>query len=839
MAVRVISNHMTAGFVSHAIGNRTDQDFRTNALKSSLNTIHHPQGGVSKRGGAFRLTSGKRYQRIMPWYRSELEKNIVALYHENQILKADVLRGDNIFTATNSEDAEVTIEKEIARLATTEDLTGEATTTINGISATIRYTYTHDTRALELEIESDDNETISGTQPIQYNISGERGYLADFVSGRHPRNSTEFGWQAGESRFGTISSSRSILINNVVNTLESVILTNTGAPAGRREFWLWFVQPAPQAQFTVRVSGSGRTALLNQHRIRDGDIFVFSLTQPQDEVLREIMWPGRAFSIEVVGASGIPTNTFDEVRQSTLLTDGLVLRESVILPASTNQVIIMSREGVDFRCINYKHFADTMILTCREFQPLRIMVDPSGEDAFDELGRALKFKLEYVDFYNPPTRRHETQADYDTEIAEIGSEYGVHATGGQDGNVLRWDGDELTSTGASANKNDRLGVPDGYYTMRWNDTDGWPAAVELKDSRMVFAGTKRDSATLWYSAVNEYNNMIQSTPQVNDPDTTLDESNQPRVLADFGITRTLNSFNQIVAMLADTDLIVLTNGGEWSITGNIDATNPASAQSRQYGRLGSQAISGVTAIDDQVFFASKGSAQAMAYDSSFRGYIPFNISAVRNESILTRNNQAVRIASGQIAGYNGAYLVLFLREDGKIAIYHTLTKQDFSAWSLWEFGFPSTNITDLIVLDDIVYITQEGNVFRLDSDTYTDDGYSYTMAVETLDLSAENLPSDGLVSVKQLISAHVIAEEAREMRVLVGDVSDTIPDILPGNTNAPSPWGKRRISDIAESNLRGRLDTADELTLRIETDYPGRIRLNRLEIKAEFLTQNI
>ena len=88
----------------------------------------------------------------------------------------------------------------------------------------------------------------------------------------------------------------------------------------------------------------------------------------------------------------------------------------------------------------------------------------------------------------------------------------------------------------------------------WNTASGYPACAGFFEDRLVFAGSKTEPQTFWTSKTGDYFNFGTSIP----------------ALDNDAITATLNGgqMNGIKAIVAFGELILLTAGGEYKVTGN-------------------------------------------------------------------------------------------------------------------------------------------------------------------------------------------------------------------------------------------------------------------------------
>ena len=420
------------------------------------------------------------------------------------------------------------------------------------------------------------------------------------------------------------------------------------------------------------------------------------------------------------------------------------------------------------------------------------------------------FTARKMKFRNPPVKvitatTDQTQAEaYAAEQARIGAglcfkvEEADKSVG--KGKVAIWDGAALTTRDPGEAE---VGLPVGSYAMAWNDEDKFPAVAGIRHGRLIFAGSIEFGATFWASVAGDGRDFTAEAYEPIKDDKDLNQTGS-KVEADFAMTRTLDSFENIVALNADNALAIFTEGGEWMITGGFDAEKIDSAQARRYSQYGSAQNIGVAAIDQQLFFASGKSAFSMKYDGDDVGYVPTSISEIRNKDAL--DGEAIRVAATQADDLKGTKLVLFLvdsdakavtrRRNGKgdddfieagaalypngryIAAYHTNLQQGFQAWAKWTF--PRHRIIDIVSVDrEALVLADEMNedgttarraIYRLSNskaeqmtgagDELNEGVAIFPCILETPDLVYPRLYGEGWILPKVTGRCHITAERA-------------------------------------------------------------------------------
>ena len=88
----------------------------------------------------------------------------------------------------------------------------------------------------------------------------------------------------------------------------------------------------------------------------------------------------------------------------------------------------------------------------------------------------------------------------------------------------------------------------------WNDNDGYPGTVTYYQQRLIFAGSTAYPQTIWCSRTGDYHNFYRSNPKVDDDAITYNYAGR--------------QLNKIMHLLDVGQLIVLTSGGEFKVTGD-------------------------------------------------------------------------------------------------------------------------------------------------------------------------------------------------------------------------------------------------------------------------------
>jgi hypothetical protein len=143
-----------------------------------------------------------------------------------------------------------------------------------------------------------------------------------------------------------------------------------------------------------------------------------------------------------------------------------------------------------------------------------------------------------------------------------------------------------------------------WWESSWSDYRGWPRAIGFYQGRLVYAGNKSESDSLWFSQSDNYNKMsiaamLQSTSP-GDGATTGPAGSNP-----FQIVMTSQQLNQIQWISPDKTLAVGTIGDEFVIdkeisTSGFGCDNAKVTAQSHYGSSYHQAVR----FDDELVFSN-------------------------------------------------------------------------------------------------------------------------------------------------------------------------------------------------------------------------------------------
>ncbi len=196
----------------------------------------------------------------------------------------------------------------------------------------------------------------------------------------------------------------------------------------------------------------------------------------------------------------------------------------------------------------------------------------------------------------------------------------------------------------------------------WNRSKGYPAAAGFFEDRLVFAGSTRYPQTFWSSKVGDYYNFGTSTPVVDDD----------------AVTATLNGgqMNGIKAMVAFGELILLTSGGEYKVSGGQGkALTPSNTLSQAQEYRGISDVLPVTVGSRIVFAQQQGNIiRDLAYSYEADKYTGDDLNLLCSH--LFDGHKVVAMTYQQTPDS----IIWFVRDDGLLLGLTYIKEQDIYAW---------------------------------------------------------------------------------------------------------------------------------------------------------------
>lgn len=195
----------------------------------------------------------------------------------------------------------------------------------------------------------------------------------------------------------------------------------------------------------------------------------------------------------------------------------------------------------------------------------------------------------------------------------------------------------------------------------WNGEKGYPAAAGFYEDRLVFAGSKGMPQTFWTSKIGDYYNFGVNIP-------LLDED---------AVTGTLNGgqMNGIKAIIAFGEMILLTSGGEYKVSGGGKPLTGSNILSQPQEYRGVSDVNPVTVGSRIVYVQQQGNIiRDLAYSYDVDKYTGDDLNLLASH--LFEGHKIISMTYQQIPNS----IIWCVRDDGLLLGLTYLKEQDIYAW---------------------------------------------------------------------------------------------------------------------------------------------------------------
>ena len=206
-----------------------------------------------------------------------------------------------------------------------------------------------------------------------------------------------------------------------------------------------------------------------------------------------------------------------------------------------------------------------------------------------------------------------------------------------------------------------------YYWGAWSHKFGYPKTIAFFQDRLVFGGSKMQPYMLWMSRTGDYGNFSV-------------EKASGTVTDDSAVAAALVSRKQyqIKHLLASTDLIILTAGNEWIISGG-EVVTPSNINAKMQTTRGCNDVEPIAVGGRIVFVQGRGSTvRDMGYSFETDSYGGTDLTLLAKHII-----SGVRIIDSAYKQEPDSTIYM-VRSDGRIACLAYIYDQKVYAWSTIE-----------------------------------------------------------------------------------------------------------------------------------------------------------
>lgn len=307
------------------------------------------------------------------------------------------------------------------------------------------------------------------------------------------------------------------------------------------------------------------------------------------------------------------------------------------------------------------------------------------------------------------------------------------------------------------------GATTNWQQGAWSDYQGYPTSVGFFEERLIFAATRREPQTVWFSKTGDYNNFGVSIPVVDDD----------------AITRTLSSrqLNKIEAIINTNNLILMTSSTEWKITAASNgAITPTNFSARVQGARGCDILEPLIINSVVLFVQSKGSkVQDLLYSFETDLYQGTDV------SILAPHIFSEAKVRDWCYQQEPNSIIWIVRDDGMLVSLTYMREHNVVAWARHPLGADATvhacGCLNGREKDTLYLIVKRNNVISMETiefknintaaDGYFLDGGLYVTAIS--DEEEDLIKSiNGLAHLEGLM-VHIIEDGNRVVDKIVKD----------------------------------------------------------------------
>lgn len=198
----------------------------------------------------------------------------------------------------------------------------------------------------------------------------------------------------------------------------------------------------------------------------------------------------------------------------------------------------------------------------------------------------------------------------------------------------------------------------------WSESCGYPYAVTFFQDRLCFGGSDESPQRVWMSVTGDYENFEVS-------------KEGGSVTDDSAITVDLLSQNSysIMHMLATTDLIVMTEGNTWTISGSETVT-PSNISPRNQETYGANFVNPIKVGTRVVYVQRRGSTvRDVGYTYDSDSYVGVDLTLLAKHLVRSALITDVAYASDPDSCLH------YVTQDGRMLILTYVPEQKVYAWS--------------------------------------------------------------------------------------------------------------------------------------------------------------
>lgn len=232
-------------------------------------------------------------------------------------------------------------------------------------------------------------------------------------------------------------------------------------------------------------------------------------------------------------------------------------------------------------------------------------------------------------------------------------------------------------------------------SLAFTASTGYPRTVVFFKQRLVFANTKSNPNQLWFGAIGNDGDFLESTE---DSDA-------------FSMASSSAQSDNILHLAQRGGVVALTGGSEFLIS-STGALTPATAQIEQHTTFGAQKDVKPCQVGSELLFVQRGGdrLRALSYRYEVDGLVSPELSAIAPH--ISQNHGGIKEIAYQQTPYSLVWMVL---NDGKMATITLNRDQEMNAWALHDFGCEVISVCSLPTLSgsdqSFILTNRKGSVF--------------------------------------------------------------------------------------------------------------------------------
>ena len=362
----------------------------------------------------------------------------------------------------------------------------------------------------------------------------------------------------------------------------------------------------------------------------------------------------------------------------------------------------------------------------------------------------------------------------------------------------------------------------------WSEKYGYPSCVVFFQDRLCFAANKRQPYMVWMSRTGDYYNF--GTEKV---DGTLTDDSA--VALSFISRRDF----RILHLMAEADLLVMTEGNEWIVSGSSTVT-PTSVTPKVQTSRGTTDVEPVMIGGQMIYIQRHGkTVRDLQYNFTTDSYDGMDLNILAKH--ITQDTTIIDAAYRQ----EPDYMMFFVLDDGTCACLTYINEQKVYAWSRMVTKGKYIAVESITAenQEDVYFVVQRENgngqtvnyLEKLADYPHGDSPDEYVMLdCAGVSDSGDSLPSKTITRAWLANRTDVdVLADGRHIRNLTADASGTVTLPVACTTSFvigipyTSIWELPNIEiQLQDGTLQGRRKKVSEVILRLERSLGGRVGIN-------------